>query len=122
MTRYEYNEDLENDCLTLVDNEDELKTDYDSEIILYTLDDAVTVVDKLNWYEAVVKEMKSHLEYYDWTEEDFKKTIIEEVEANLEWQNESSGGTAIINKKIKELYFVKDIHMLTQFVWKVTVI
>ena len=84
MTRYEYNEDLENDCLTLVDNEDELKTDYDSEIILYPLDDAVTVVDKLNWYEAVVKEMKSHLEYYDWTEEDFKKTIIEEAEANLE--------------------------------------
>ena len=83
MTRYEYNEDLENDCLTLVDNEDELKTDYDSEIILYPLDDAVTVVDKLNWYEAVVKEMKSHLEYYDWTEEDFKKTIIEEAEANL---------------------------------------
>ena len=83
MTRYEYNEDLENDCLTLVDNEDELKTDYDSEIVLYPLDDAVTVVDKLNWYEAVVKEMKSHLEYYDWTEEDFKKTIIEEAEANL---------------------------------------
>ena len=84
MTRYEYNEDLENDCLTLVDNEDELKTDYDSEIILYPLDDAVTIIDKLNWYEAVVQEMKSHLEYYDWTEEDFKKTIIEEVEANLE--------------------------------------
>ena len=34
--------------------------------------------------EAVVQEMKSHLEYYDWTEEDFKKTIIEEAEANLE--------------------------------------
>ena len=83
MTRYEYNEDLENDCLTLVDNEDELKTDYDSERVLYPLDDAVTVIDKLNWYEAVVKEMKSHLEYYDWTEEDFKKTIIEEAEANL---------------------------------------
>ena len=83
MARYEYNEDLENDCITLIDNEDELKTDYDSEIILYPLDDAVTVVDKLNWYEAVVKEMKSHLEYYDWTEEDFKKTIIEEAEANL---------------------------------------
>ena len=119
--RYESQKDTENDCLTLIDNEDELKTSFDSEIILYPLEGAEQIVDKLNWYEAVVQEMKSHLEYYDWTEEDFKKTIIEEVEANLEWQDESSGGTAIINKKIKELYFVKDIHMLTQFVWKVIV-
>ena len=82
MTRYEYNEDLENDCLTLVDNEDELKTDHDSEIVLYPLDDAVTIVDKLNFYEALVKELKMHLEYYDWTDKDFKD-VIEEVELNL---------------------------------------
>ena len=54
MTRYEYNEDLENDCLTLVDNEDELKTDYDSEIVLYPLDDAVTIVDKLNYLSMII--------------------------------------------------------------------
>ena len=82
MTRYEYNEDLENDCLTLVDNEDELKTDYDSEIVLYPLDDAKTVVDKLNWYELLVQMLKDNLEYEGWTEEDFKG-LIEDVEANL---------------------------------------
>ena len=82
MTRYEYNEDLENDCLTLVDNEDELKTDYDSEIVLYPLDDAVTIVDKLNWYELFVQMLKENLEYEGWTEDDFKG-LIEDVEANL---------------------------------------
>ena len=83
MTRYEYNEDLENDCLTLVDNEDELKTDHDSEIVLYPLDDAVTIVDKLNWYELLVKMLKENLEYEGWTEDDFKG-LIEDVEVNLE--------------------------------------
>lgn len=82
MTRYECNEDLENDCITLVDNEDELKTDYDSEIVLYPLDDAITVVDKLNWYELLVKMLKENLEYEGWTEDDFKG-LIEDVEANL---------------------------------------
>ena len=82
--RYEYSESVEDDCLTLTDNEEELKTSFDSEIMLFPLDGAEQVVDKLNWYEAVVKECKQHLAYYDWTEEDFKKTIIEEVEANLE--------------------------------------
>ena len=82
MTRYEYNEDLENDCLTLVDNEDELKTDYDSEIVLYPLDDAVTIVDKLNWYELFVQMLKENLEYKGWSEDDFKG-LIEDVEANL---------------------------------------
>ena len=119
--RYESQKDIENDCLTLIDNEDELKTSFDSEIILYPLEGAEQIVDKLNWYEAVVQEMKSHLEYYDWTEEDFKKTIIEEAEANLEWQDENSGGTASINKRIKGLYFALEIQVLILFVWKVTV-
>ena len=86
--RYEYNEDLENDCVTLIDNDDELKTDFNSEIVLYPLDDAITVIDKLNYYEnflkLLIKEVKGHLIYHGWTEEDFQKTIIEEVEANLE--------------------------------------
>ena len=82
--RYEYSKSIEDDCLTLTDNEDELKTSFDSEIMLFPLEGAEQVVDKLNWYEAVVQECKSHLKYYGWSEEDFKKTIIEEVEANLE--------------------------------------
>ena len=81
--RHETHEDSENDCLTLVDNEEELKTSFDSEIILLPLDGAEQVVDKLNWYEAVVKEMKSNLEYHGWTEDNFR-LMLEDVEANME--------------------------------------
>lgn len=83
MSRYTYTTDDMNDCITLYDDEEELKTSFDSEIVLYPLDDSVTVVDKLNFYEALVKELKMHLEYYDWTDKDFKD-VIEEVELNLE--------------------------------------
>ena len=83
--RYEYTEDVENDCITIIDEKGELKTDFDSNIILWTFDDAITVVDKLNWYELLVQEMKSHLEYHGWTEEDFKG-LIEDVEAMNELQ------------------------------------
>ena len=83
MSRYTYTTDDMNDCITLYDEEEELKTSFDSEIVLYPLDDSVTVVDKLNFYEALVKELKMHLEYYDWTDKDFKD-VIEEVELNLE--------------------------------------
>ena len=80
--RYETSEDLENDCITLTDTMDELTTSFDSEIILYPLEDAVTVVDKLNWYELLVQMLKENLEYEGWSEDDFK-SLIEDVEANL---------------------------------------
>ena len=83
MSRYMYTTDDMNDCITLYDEEEELKTSFDSEIVLYPLEDSVTVVDKLNFYEALIKELKMHLEYYDWTDKDFKD-VIEEVELNLE--------------------------------------
>ena len=83
MSRYHYTTDDMNDCITLYDEEEELKTSFDSEIVLYPLEDSVTVVDKLNFYEALIKELKMHLEYYDWTDKDFKD-VIEEVELNLE--------------------------------------
>ena len=85
--RYEYAEDVENDCITLTDNEEELKTSFDSEIMLWPMEDAITMIDKLNHYEnyygLLVKMLKEHLEYHGWTEEDFKG-LIEDVEANLE--------------------------------------
>lgn len=83
MSRYTYTTDDMNDCITLYDEEEELKTSFDSEIVLYPLDDSVTVIDKLNFYEALIKELKMHLEYHDWTDKDFKD-VIEEVELNLE--------------------------------------
>ena len=86
--RYEYTEDTSDDCITLRDEKDELKTSFGSEIILFPAEDAITVIDKLNYYEnflnLLIKEVKGHLIYHGWTEEDFQKTIIEEVEANIE--------------------------------------
>ena len=85
--RYEYDTDFENDCITLTDNKEELKTSFDSNIILFPMEDAITVVDKLNWYEKyyglLVSMLKENLEYEGWTEDDFKG-LIEDVEANLE--------------------------------------
>jgi len=81
--RYKTSKDYGNDCLTICDEEEELQTSFGSEIVLYPLEDAETVVDKLNFYELLVKELMMHLEYHEWTEDDFK-SVIEDVEANLE--------------------------------------
>ena len=81
--RYKTSKDYTNDCLTICDEEEELQTSFGSEIVLYPLEDAETVVDKLNFYELLVKELMMHLEYHEWTEDDFK-SVIEDVEANLE--------------------------------------
>ena len=63
--RFETSEDLENDCLTLTDNEDKLKTGFDSEIILYPLEDASAVIDELNVQCATVKMLVDMLESYE---------------------------------------------------------
>ena len=81
--RYETEIDNLNECVTLKDNNHELKSDFESDIVLYPIDDALSVVQKLNWYELLVEMMKEHLTYEGWTEDDFKG-LIEDVEANLD--------------------------------------
>ena len=81
--RYKTSKDYTNDCLTICDEEDELKTSFGSEIILSPLEDAETVIDKLNWYDLLVKELMEHLKYEGWSEDDFRG-VIEDVEVNLE--------------------------------------
>ena len=63
--RFEAVEDVENDCLTLIDNLDKLETGFDSEIILYPLEDAFAVVQELNVQCAIVSMLVGHLELYD---------------------------------------------------------
>ena len=63
--RFEYFDDGVNDCLTLKDNEDKLKTSFDSEIILYPLEDAMAVIDELNVQCATVKMLREQLESYE---------------------------------------------------------
>lgn len=63
--RFEVNEDTLEDCITITDTEDKLKTNFDSEIILYPLEDAQAVVDELNVQCATVKMLIEHLESYE---------------------------------------------------------
>ena len=80
--RYKYQKDYENDCITICDEEEKLKTSFDSEIILYPLEDAITVIDELNVQCAVVKMLKEHLESYEDPED--IKYWIEEIREDME--------------------------------------
>ena len=63
--RFETSEDFENDCLTVTDNEDKVKTAFDSEIVLYPLEDASAVISELNVQCATVKMLREQLESYE---------------------------------------------------------
>lgn len=63
--RFETVPDMMNDCLTITDNEDRLKTSFDSEIILYPCEDAEAVIDELNVQCAIVSMLKEQLEYHE---------------------------------------------------------
>ena len=52
--RYISRPDTMNDCISLIDTLDELKNEFDSEIVLYPMEDAEIVVDKLNFYELLI--------------------------------------------------------------------
>ena len=63
--RCKYQKDYENDCITICDEEDTLKTSFDSEIILYPMEDAICVIDELNIQCAVNKMLIEQLENYE---------------------------------------------------------
>ena len=65
MVRFETSEDTENDCLTIVDNQDKVKTAFDSKIILYPLEDAMNVIDELNIQCAIVDMLVDQLEVHE---------------------------------------------------------
>ena len=63
--RFETTEDTMNDCLTITDNTDKLKNGFDSEIVLYPLEDASIVINELNVQCAIVQMLKEELEMYE---------------------------------------------------------
>ena len=63
--RFDTVDDVENDCLTVTDNEEQLKTSFDSEIILYPLEDASAVIQELNVQCAIVAMLREQLESYE---------------------------------------------------------
>ena len=63
--RYKYQKDVSNDCITICDDEEELKTSFDSEIVLYPMEDAIRVIDELNIQTAINKMLIEQLESYE---------------------------------------------------------
>jgi len=80
--RYKYQKDIENDCITICDEEDELKTSFDSEICLYPLEDAITVIDELNIQTAINKMLIEQLENYEDIED--IKYWIEDIRSDFD--------------------------------------
>lgn len=86
MKRYEVNEDLENDCLTIEDKEALITNSFGSEqLILYPIEDASPIIERLQFLECYCKALEEALKYgpEEWTEKDFRDTR-EEVELNME--------------------------------------
>lgn len=67
--RFKYQKDVSDDCITICDDEEKLKTSFDSEIILYPMEDAISVIDELNIQCATVKMLKEQLESYEASED-----------------------------------------------------
>lgn len=78
LSRFEYLENQSDDCIELIDEEEELKTDYDSNIVLYPLDDSITVVDYLNTQSKIIARLTLELSYNDYEDENIQE-IIEEA-------------------------------------------
>lgn len=76
--RYKYSKDYMNDCITICDEKEELKTSYDSEICLYPMEDAITVVDELNNKEKIIQVLYQTLLTYE-DEQDIDYWIQEAI-------------------------------------------
>ena len=80
--RFKYQKDISEDCITICDDEEKLKTSFDSEIILFPMDDAITVITELNVQCAIVKMLKEQLESYEDSED--IEYWIKEVREDME--------------------------------------
>ena len=80
--RFETMEDTMNDCLTVIDNKDQLRNGFDSEIVIAPLEDASILVHELNIQCAVNKMLIEQLENYNDIEDIMYwiREVIEEME------------------------------------------
>ena len=63
--RFDVEEDGITDCVVLKDNEEKLKTEFDSDIVLYPLEEGRLVAYELNVQCATVKMLREQLEYHE---------------------------------------------------------
>ena len=81
--RFETSPDTMNDCLSITDSTDQLKNGFDSEIVLYPLEDASIVINELNVQCATVQMLRRMLKSYDVDLEDIDYWI-QEVREDME--------------------------------------
>jgi len=79
MVRYKTSKDYTDDCITICDEKEELKTSFGSEIVLYPLDDALLVVDELNKKDTIIKVLYDALLNYE-DKQDIEYWIDEAIE------------------------------------------
>lgn len=74
--------DLKEDIVTVLDKQELLKTEFDSELILAPAEDAITVIGELNkWYCIAMMLKKELLHYEDEQDVDYWiKEIVEDLE------------------------------------------
>ena len=63
--RFETSPDTMNDCLTVTDNEEQLRNGFDSELVIAPLEDAELIVQELNVQCAINKMLREQLEYHE---------------------------------------------------------
>lgn len=82
--RFETSPDTMNDCLTLTDNKDELKTEFGSDIVLSPLTDAKIVVNQLNKYQVIVEALTNELIDSNYYHRDDVLYLIKEALEDME--------------------------------------
>ena len=80
MVRYNYSKDYTNDCITVCDKKEELKTSFDSDICLYPMEDAIRVIEELNKKECIIHGLKQTLRDNHFCEEDIDYVIAAALE------------------------------------------
>ena len=82
--RYIVKEDLENGCLTIEDTLEELTNSFGSEeLMLFPIEDASPIIDRLLFLEEYVNILEGHLRFFEFTDKDFHD-CKEEAEMNIE--------------------------------------
>ena len=82
--RFETSEDTMNDCLTITDTRDELKTEFGSDIVLSPLTDATIVVNQLNKYQVIVEALTNELIDSNYYHRDDVLYLIKEALEDME--------------------------------------
>lgn len=76
--RFTYEENLMDNCVTITDNNGELLTDFGTDIVIYPLEDSITLIEYMIKQDKVIKRLSQELSFFDYTEENIKE-IIDEV-------------------------------------------